>query len=214
VSEEAIRAAVAGAVVGAEADYRELLDAVAQAARAIFRARAASIFLIDDATGELVFAAVAGEGQSALVGRRFPAGTGIAGWVAAARQPLVLDDVSQDPRFSREAAETTGYVPRAILAVPLLHRDDALGVLQVLDRAAGPFGLKDMELLGLFARQAAVALDLLGRARRAEALLRGGPDELRAVVRVAGTLEAQGPAGRESGLRLLAALADLMERPR
>ena len=91
----------------------------------------------------------------------------------AARQPLVLDDVGGDPRFARETAEATGYVPSGLMAVPLLHGDRALGVLQVLDRKSSRFSLAEMDLLGLFANQAAIALDLLQKGRRAQAALEG-----------------------------------------
>src|SRR5262249_24176192 len=73
-----------------------------------------------------------------------------------------------DPRFARDVAERTGYVPKGLMAVPLLHDERALGVLQVLDRPSkSRFSLEEMELLGLFGTQAAVALDLLRAARRA-----------------------------------------------
>src|SRR5581483_8621121 len=122
-----------------------------------------------------VFEAVAGRGSESLVGQRFPASTGVAGWVLVTRQPLVVDDLARDARFSREAAESTGYVPRSLMAVPLLTEDEVLGVLEVLDRPADePFTLSDMDLRGLFGTQAAIALALLHRARRARAALDGG----------------------------------------
>ena len=205
----AFQSAVAHAVLGVEAGHADLLAATVRLARATFRARAASVFLVDPTDGALVFAAVAGEGERDLLGRRFPRGTGVAGWVAASGQPLVLDHVSQDPRFSREAAESTGYVPDAIMAVPLTRAETVLGTLQVLDRASGPFTLKDMDLLGLFASQAAVALDLTLRARRAEALLAGQPDELVGLVKLAAALD-RDPERRVAGLRLVDALGDLL----
>ncbi len=159
MSEDRLRAAVAAGVSGSEESYRRLLGAIVEVARSIFQAKASSVLLLDEATNELVFEAVAGEGEEKLLGTRLPGGTGIAGWVAATRQPLVLEDVDQDPRFARDAAESTGYVPKGLMAVPLLHDEEALGVLSVLDRQA-KFTLQEMELLGLFASQAAVALDL------------------------------------------------------
>jgi GAF domain-containing protein len=171
VSED-LRSAVAAGVLGAEKDYRELLQSIVEVARAIFRAKASSVFLLDEATDELVFEAVAGEGSESLVGQRFPSSTGIAGFVLVSRQPLVIEDVLEDPRFSRETAESTGFVPKGLMAVPLLHDERALGVLEVLDRPSDAhFSLAEMELLGLFANQAAIALDLLLRARRAQEAL-------------------------------------------
>jgi GAF domain-containing protein len=208
-----LRAAVAAGVLGAEEAHRSLLQSVVEVARAIFGARASSVFLLDEEREELVFEAVAGEGSESLVGRRFPASTGIAGWVLVARQPLVLEDVAGDPRFGREAAESTGYVPEGLMAVPLLHEDRALGVLEVLDRPReARFTLEEMELLGLFANQAAIALDLLQHARRARSVLDGSDEESRLVARVASALTELEGSTRDAGLRLLAALDDVLAR--
>jgi GAF domain-containing protein len=209
MSEDRLRAAVAAGVVGSEDGYRRLLGAIVEVARAIFLAKASSVLLLDENTNELVFEAVAGEGEESLLGTRLPAGTGIAGWVAATRQPLVIEDVQRDPRFSRETAEGTGYVPKGLMAVPLLHDEEALGVLSVLDRQA-KFTLEEMELLGLFASQAAVALDLLRRARHAEAVLAGEDADVGVVARLAATLAGLGEEKRPAATKLLAALDEVL----
>ena len=126
------------------------------------------------------------------------------------RQPLVVDDLTKDTRFSREAAESTGYVPRGIMAVPLLTEDATLGVLSVLDRPVDvPFTLAEMDLLGLFANQAAIALELLRRARRAQAVLEGN-GELAALARFASHLETADEEKREAGIALLRSLEQLL----
>jgi GAF domain-containing protein len=126
--------------------------------------------------------------------------------VLSSRTPLVIDDLERDPRFARDVAERTGYVPKGLMAVPLLHEETALGVLQVLDRPANSrFSLEEMELLGLFATQAAVALDLLAAARRARAAL-DGAGEAAAVARVAAALERLDEERRPAAQELLAAL--------
>ena len=183
-----VRTAAAAAALGAEEAYTELLSSVVEVARAIFGAKASSIFLLDEESDELVFAAVSGEGSSGLLGRRLPSSTGIAGWVLVTRQPLVVEDVAEDPRFAQEAAASTGYVPRGLMATPLLRGDRALGVLEVLDRPeSSRFTLAEIDLLGLFASQAAIALDLLLRARTARGALDGSPGD--ALGRFAAALE-------------------------
>ena len=205
-----LRAAVAAGVFGGDDAFRALLQATVETARGIFHAKASSVFLLDEETDELVFEAVAGEGSDTLVGKRFPSSTGVAGWVLVTRQPLVVDDLSKDTRFSRGAAESTGYVPRGLMAVPLLSEDSALGVLEVLDRPQGiPFTLAEMDLLGLFANQAAIALELLRRARRAQAALQGD-GELQALARFASLLEEADDERREAGLALLRTLEQLL----
>ena len=206
-----LEAAVSAGVLGAEERHRELLRSIVEVARAIFGAKASSILLLDEAAGELVFEAVAGEGEETLVGQRLPAGTGLAGWVLATRQPIVVEDLDTDPRFARDTAAETGFVPKGLMAVPLLDGERALGVLEVLDRPQrSRFSLAEMDLLGLFASQAALALDLLQRARRVQALLAGSGDELAVLARLAERLEALDGDTRAARMRLLEALEEVL----
>ncbi|MFF4342862.1 GAF domain-containing protein [Kitasatospora sp. NPDC001540] len=145
---------------------RELLQSVVEVARAIFGAQASSVFLLDEEAGELVFQAVSGRGEDFLVGRRFPADRGIAGWVAASAEPMIVDDLAANASFDRSLAQSTAYVPDAIMAAPLMDDDRVLGVLEVLDPAPqSRSSLSDLDLLFLFARQASVALRVVTRQR-------------------------------------------------
>jgi GAF domain-containing protein len=147
---------------GRDLSQRRLLQSIVEVARSVFGAAAASVFLVDQDSGELVFEAVCGEGEEHLVGSRFPGDTGIAGWVASSGQPLLVDDVSQNPQFAPDAAESTGYIPRSIMAAPLISHGECLGVLEVLDRGARQRGeLGDVDLLGLLAAELGMAVELL-----------------------------------------------------
>lgn len=211
MTDDAYAAAAAAGVLASEDGHRRLLQSVVDVARAIFEAGAASVMLLDEETDELVFEAVAGAGEGDLVGSRFPSSTGIAGWVLVTRQPLVVDDLAADPRFARQAAESTGYVPSTLVAVPLLVDDRALGVLSVLDRGSNrPFSLAEMDLLTLFANQAAIGLDLLRAARRARAVVDGGTDRAAVVARVAALLAQDEES--ESGYQLLEALERVLRQ--
>lgn len=210
---EDLKAAVAAGVGGSEELFRSLLQSIVDVARAIFNAKASSIFLYDEGTDELVFEAVAGEGAETLIGMRFPSSTGVAGWVLVTRQPLVIEDVTEDPRFSKDIAESTGYVPKGLMAVPLLHEEQSLGVLEVLDRPQrAHFSLVEMDLLGLFANQAAIALSLLQRARRAEAILGESGEEAGIVARLAETVQELDEERRDAGLKLLGAVEEILRR--
>ena len=211
MTDQTLQAAVSAGVMSAEAEHRALLQSIVEVARSIFSAKASSIFLHDEETDDLVFEAVAGEGSGSLIGTRFPSSTGIAGWVLVTRQPLVIEDLQKDPRWSREAGERTGYMPQAMMSVPLLHDERALGVLNVLDRSQDvKFSLGHMELLGLFANQAAIALDLLQRARLARSVLAESGQDAGVIARVASAVEGLDEAQREPVLRLLAALDDVL----
>jgi GAF domain-containing protein len=136
-----------------------LLQSIVDATVRLFDAEAASIALFEPDPDRLVFRVAAGEQGAGAIGLSVPPTQGIAGFVYSTGQALALSDVANDPRFNRDAAEQTGYVPRSIAAAPLLDEEGAIGVLQVLDkRSSASFSLQDMELIGVFAAQATVAI--------------------------------------------------------
>ncbi|MEU3837087.1 GAF domain-containing protein [Streptomyces microflavus] len=178
-----------------DAPRDELLQSVVDVARAIFGAAASSVLLLDEEADELVFRAVSGEGQEFLVGRRFPAGRGIAGWVATSGEPMVVDDLADDPSFDRSLAESTAYVPNSLMAAPLISDARVLGVLEVLDASPqARSSVRELDLLAMFARQAAAALRVIT------------PDPLAAASAGRGLEGAQ----REDALRLLGSLEQVL----
>lgn len=185
----------------AAADALELLQSVVGVARAIFGAAASSVFLLDRATNELVFQAVAGEGEQTLVGTRFPADRGIAGWVAMSGDAMVVDDLSDNDTFARDLAESTNYVPNALMAVPLIDHGEVLGVLEVLDPVTpSRTDLAELDLLVLFAAQAATAVRMVLAQRTRQA---AESTALRTV--------RQFTAGdRAAGLQLIEAMRELL----
>ena len=139
----------------AEAVLRSVVDATV----ALFQAEAASIALYDAATDRLVFRVAAGEQGQAVVGLSVPPSQGLVGYVYTTGQALALSDVERDARFGKAFAGQTGYVPRSIVAVPLVDEHGTIGVLEVLDkRTEAAFSLRDIELASVFAQQAAVAI--------------------------------------------------------
>jgi signal transduction protein with GAF and PtsI domain len=149
------------------------LHAVAEAAADLIGVTAASVALHDPATDRLVFRAAAGPQGHGVIGLSIAAHEGIAGYVFSTGQPIAVGDVEADPRFERTTAERTGYVPRTVLAVPLVDGIETIGVLELLDRRDGmPFDLTDVEA----ATRMAAAMTAVARAsavdREAQGLLR------------------------------------------
>jgi GAF domain-containing protein len=138
---------------------RAVLRSVVEATVALFEAEAASIALYDAATDRLVFEVAAGEQGQGVIGVSIGTDQGIAGFVYTTGQALALSDVASDPRFGRTIAAQTDYMPRSLIAVPLVDEHGTIGVLEVLDKhSQAAFSLRDIELAGVFARQAAVAI--------------------------------------------------------
>ena len=177
---ERLRAALRAIAIRAEIADRltppagaAVLRSVVEATVALFGAEAASIALFDATTDRLVFRVAAGSQGEGVVGLAIPPDEGIAGYVFTTGQPLALSDVARDSRFGRSAAEQTGYVPRSLVAVPLIDDEGTLGVLEVLDkRDEAAFNLHDVELASVFARQATVAIRASRVERDTTALIR------------------------------------------
>lgn len=159
-----------------------LLDSIVQAAARIFGAGAASILLVNEEEQVLEFKVACGPVGQNLVGTKYPLDKGIAGYVVMTGQPIATSQLEQDARFDRAFAKSTGYVPESILATPLLSGDRIIGVMEVLDKVdAASFGMQDMELLGIFARQAALAIDQSQQLNKIEQALIDGLKQLATV---------------------------------
>jgi GAF domain-containing protein len=139
-----------------------VLQSVVSTARAVFGAAACSIALVDQSGEQLVFRVADGEGADAIVGVSVPAARGIAGWALLSGQSIAVGDVAADVRFAADTAERTGYIPRVILAAPVLADGDAIGVIEVLDPGSAADGERGLDILGRLADHAALVLGLTG----------------------------------------------------
>lgn len=157
--------ALQGAVEPPGAD--RLLTSLAETARRLFGAQACSLALLSEDGDELVYTTASGVGATGVTGLRLPVTRGIAGWVVQSGQPVAVSEVRTDPRFAPDVAGSTGYVPEAILAAPVVSQDEVLGVLSVLDRdSTRPGADDDLLLLQVFCDQAAIALETARSFRR------------------------------------------------
>jgi GAF domain-containing protein len=152
--------ASASGTIAAPVTYARLLEMIVATAAQVIAARAAALFLIDPETNELLFEVALGQKASEVKKFRVPLGHGIAGLVAVTGQPMAISDAQSDARQAADLAQTIGYVPQSILCVPLFYNDQVIGVLELLDKEGMPaFAGRDMDILGLFANQAAVAIE-------------------------------------------------------
>jgi HD-GYP domain-containing protein (c-di-GMP phosphodiesterase class II) len=104
-----------------------------------------TVFRLDEAEGRLVSVYAEGIGRGEIsLGIRL----GIAGLGAVTAQDIVVDDVASDPRFDSHVDESTGYLTRSLICLPIkARRGDVLGVVQVINKRDGRFDGQDVEVL-------------------------------------------------------------------
>ncbi len=137
-----------------------LLHKILAGAVNVMDASAGSLLLLDQVTDELVFAVVEGGAGESLQGTRLKRDTGLAGWVATNRQPLIVDDVNQDNRYFKSIADSFDFKLTSLICVPMVSRHKLIGVLQVIHSADGRyFGPVEEELLSAFASKAAISIE-------------------------------------------------------
>lgn len=139
-----------------------LLELIVRTAARAIPSPEGALFLVDQERQVLTFDVVIGSTAANVQDLPVPLGHGIAGLVAVSSQALAVANAQDDPRHARDVAEKAGYLPTTILAVPVVTPDGVtVGVLELLDRQGQPsFSLADMELLGAFAEQLALVIDL------------------------------------------------------
>lgn len=150
----------ASRALSAELDLPALLSKVMATAARVTGAAAGSLLLLDESTGELVFETTLGAVGERVKSVRLKPGEGLSGWVAARREPLLVNDVAADPRWSPRVDRRTDFETRQLVAVPVLHQGRLLGVLEAINKSGGGrFDDNDRRLLELLAAEVGVALD-------------------------------------------------------
>ncbi|GEM_PF-625922 len=146
-----------------EAEALTLLSQVLDSAIRAIGARDGSLLVPDTGTGELVFVLVQGAStKTSLIGRRLPAGRGIAGWVAENRRGTTVNNVPADDRFYPELDVEFDYRTSSLLAAPLLGGNRLLGVVEVVNKQDGKlFSTGNLTLLTLMCRFAGELLHSL-----------------------------------------------------
>jgi len=141
-------------------DLGSLLKKIISAAKELTNTEAASIMLIDPATGDLRFEIASNIKPQDMEDIIIPKGSGIAGWVALHGEPRVIDDVTKEPTWTRKVDDTIEFQTRSILAVPLRTHNKVIGVLEGINKiGGGGWDESDVNTLTTLAGQAAIAIE-------------------------------------------------------
>lgn len=115
----------------------------------------ASVLIREGDEGGLRFLSAIGQVAGQLVDLHIPAGRGIAGFVFSSGQPVAIADVGEDESFYAEVDKMTGFTTQTILATPLRHKGEIIGVLEFVNRIGEPpyeaFSPEEMDKAAVFA---------------------------------------------------------------
>ena len=142
-----------GREVAAVLDFRELLGRIAQLTRRVVDYRTFGILLLNEQTNELEMETAVQFGEEVEL-PKVPLGEGLVGYAALHREPVLVPDVSKDPRYIKVVEDV-----RSELAVPMLLKDRCIGVFDLESPELDAFTKRDVEILTLLASQAAVAIE-------------------------------------------------------
>jgi PAS domain S-box-containing protein len=149
----------ASRVLASTLDLDRVLTTVLEEIRNLLGAVAASVWLIDEQTDELVCRQATGSQNDVVRGWRLAPGQGLAGQVILSGRSLIVEDTLASGQYFDGVDDETGLSLRSVLTVPLWTKDDVIGVLQVVDTEVGRFSSSDLTLLEPLASTAAIAIE-------------------------------------------------------
>ncbi|MDZ7317975.1 MAG: SpoIIE family protein phosphatase, partial [candidate division KSB1 bacterium] len=148
------------AIISSTLDLEEVMNLVMEKAQAVMNAEASSVMLLNEKTGLLECEIALGSVREKLKHIELQPGQGIAGWVVAHDEAVIVPDVDRDSRFYSDVDQTTGFKTRSILAAPLKVKDKVIGVAEVINRRdCQPFTDDNLALFTTFCRQVALAIE-------------------------------------------------------
>jgi transcriptional regulator with GAF, ATPase, and Fis domain len=149
-----------GFIINSTVDLVDVLSLIMKYANIVTDAKAGTLMLLDEKTGELVFSVPTGPSADTLKDVRIPPGVGVAGWVAQNQQHVLIEDAQNDPRFYNKIDNLTGSRTKSLLCVPMRSKRKRIGVLEVINKNNdAAFTEEDALLLNLFSQQAAIAIE-------------------------------------------------------
>ncbi|MGD9504571.1 MAG: GGDEF domain-containing protein [Syntrophobacteraceae bacterium] len=140
-------------------DLSEILNIIMKKVGELLNPENWSLLLVEDDKEHLSFEIAVGEGAHAIKGNRLKVGEGIAGWVAATGESVLVPDAQGDPRFCNRFDAMSDFTTHSIICVPMVYRGKVLGVIELINRIEDTaFTDLDMRALQTIAEFAAIAI--------------------------------------------------------
>ena len=140
-------------------DLDQLLELIIDTATRMMEAKASSLLLLDEKTKKLYFKVATGAKSEEVRQFEINLGEGIAGYVAEKGEPLLIPDVSKDPRWDKKISEYIGFQTTSIACVPMKLGNKIIGVVEIIDKEDGtPLQPEDLNILKVFGELASLAI--------------------------------------------------------
>jgi len=168
------------ALINSSLNIEEVLDNAMKWAEDFMGAEASTVYELEERKNELVVRLARGEKKEPVQRVTLKVGEGIAGTVVKTGKPMVIQDVSQEKKFTDKIDRLTGFRTKSAICVPLMLRNSPMGALEVINKRSGePFNRSDLEILYAIAQQVSVALENANLYRRLEESFAVTTQELR-----------------------------------
>ncbi len=145
--------------INSSLDLDQVLSTILEAIKNLFGVVGSSIWLKETDTGEMVCLQAAGLQRNVVLGWRLAPGEGVAGWVSASGESVILPDTRNDGRHFRKVADTMQVELRSIISVPMRVKGTVIGALQVVDEQVGRFDRSHASVLEALADVSATAIE-------------------------------------------------------
>lgn len=146
-------------ILNSTLDLDELLQTITATATELLDCEASSILLYDEKNPRLYFAAATGSDPAKLAEIPVPMEGSIAGTIFRTNQPMILNNVEQDPRHYSMVSDQVKIKTHTLLGVPMPIKDRTVGVLEALNKRDGVFTERDVAILSVTAAHAAIAIN-------------------------------------------------------
>ena len=172
-------------LLGSSLRLIDVLDNAMRALEEFLHAGASSVYQVDYEAGELFFRHARGAKADHLKEKRIKIGEGVAGWVAKHGEPMLVENPTEDERFSDRFDKELGYKTQSMMTVPLISKGAVIGVIQILNKdekedvEVEAFTTADLELAQIMAGPIAVAIENAGLYSKLEEKQEQTEEELR-----------------------------------
>ncbi|PIE35198.1 hypothetical protein CSA56_05185, partial [candidate division KSB3 bacterium] len=148
-----------GRTISSSLELEQVLEKALKEVQQLLDACSASVWLLNQGTGELECQQAIGIAQSMLEQQRLAPGLGITGWVLQHGRSAIVSDTWEDERYFNSIDRTTGFSVRSMLSVPLQSKGRVIGVMNLVDSLPGRFTEHDLAFAEPIAVTVAIALE-------------------------------------------------------